>query len=88
MPSPLVHLLTSAFVVTTVVHAAVPAFTVQETPQIALTQDVKVPVLLGVMSQCPDAIFCESVFDEVLSRTQDKIDLSLTFIGKYVHRSK
>ncbi|KAI0080899.1 hypothetical protein K474DRAFT_1657417 [Panus rudis PR-1116 ss-1] len=43
---------------------------------------VKVPVVLGVMSQCPDAILCESVFDEVLKHTSDKIDLSLTFIGK------
>lgn len=52
--------------------------------------DVKVPVILGVMSRCPDAIFCESVFDRVLQRVGDKVDLSLTFIGKCVrspHRS-
>ena len=43
--------------------------------------DVKVPVVLGVMSRCPDAILCETVFDRVLEKVADKIDLSLTFIG-------
>ncbi|KAI0796787.1 hypothetical protein C8Q75DRAFT_862589 [Abortiporus biennis] len=47
-----------------------------------LDSEVKVPVTLGVMSRCPDAIYCESVFDEVLKETNDKIDLSLTFIGR------
>ena len=42
---------------------------------------VKVPVILGVMSACPDAILCESVFDRVVERVSDKIDLQLTFIG-------
>ncbi|KAI0701807.1 hypothetical protein BC835DRAFT_1404460 [Cytidiella melzeri] len=45
------------------------------------TPVVKVPVVLGVMSQCPDAIVCESVFDETLQQVGDKVDLSLTFIG-------
>ncbi|EIW61318.1 uncharacterized protein TRAVEDRAFT_142961 [Trametes versicolor FP-101664 SS1] len=44
--------------------------------------DVKVPVVLGVMSRCPDAVLCETVFDHVLQRVADKVDLSLTFIGK------
>ncbi|KAI0638055.1 hypothetical protein C8Q77DRAFT_1214969 [Trametes polyzona] len=44
--------------------------------------DVKVPVVLGVMSRCPDAVLCETVFDRVVERVADKIDLSLTFIGK------
>lgn len=44
--------------------------------------DTKVPVLLGVMSACPDALVCESVFNRVLQRVGDKIDLSLTFIGQ------
>ncbi len=43
---------------------------------------VKVPVILGVMSACPDAILCESVFDHVLQRIGEKIDLGLSFIGK------
>lgn len=33
------------------------------------------------MSGCPDALLCESVFDHVLDRVSDKVDLSLTFIG-------
>jgi len=45
-------------------------------------QDVKVPVLLGVMSRCPDAQLCESVFEQVLRKVNDKVDISLTFIGK------
>ncbi|KAH9853613.1 hypothetical protein C2E23DRAFT_884771 [Lenzites betulinus] len=44
-------------------------------------EDVKVPVVLGVMSRCPDAVLCETVFDRVLEHVEDKIDLSLTFIG-------
>lgn len=47
-----------------------------------LDEDVKVPVVLGVMSACPDALLCESVFDRVLKRVGNKIDLSLTFIGQ------
>ncbi|KAF8897523.1 hypothetical protein BD779DRAFT_1465690 [Infundibulicybe gibba] len=29
--------------------------------------DVKVPVELGVMSRCPDALFCESIFNDAHS---------------------
>lgn len=46
--------------------------------------DVKVPVTLGVMSRCPDAMLCESVFDKVLAQIGSKVQLSLSFIGKYV----
>jgi len=45
-------------------------------------QKLRVPVTLGVMSACPDAILCESVIDQVLQDVQDKVDLSLTYIGK------
>ena len=45
-------------------------------------EPTKVPVVLGVMSGCPDAILCESVFDRVIERVSDKIDLRLTFIGE------
>jgi hypothetical protein len=44
--------------------------------------DIKVPLVLGVMSACPDAILCEAVFDEVLSEVGDKVDLSLSFIAR------
>lgn len=52
-----------------------------QTPLRYTAEDIKVPVVLGVMSQCPDAILCESVFDKVLQKVGDKIDLSLTFLG-------
>ena len=48
----------------------------------SVTEDgVRVPVVLGVMSGCPDALLCESVFDRVIQRVADKVDLSLSFIG-------
>jgi len=41
-----------------------------------------VPLTLGVMSRCPDAILCESVIDKALKNVADKVDLSLSFIAK------
>jgi hypothetical protein len=58
-----------------------PVFNVQDATQSPL-QDAKVPVQLGVMSQCPDALLCESVFNEVLQYTGDKMDLSLVYIAR------
>ncbi|KAH7929437.1 hypothetical protein BV22DRAFT_1002700 [Leucogyrophana mollusca] len=55
---------------------------VQDNSQMVLADDVKVPVILGVMSRCPDAILCESVFNRVLQRVGDKVDISLSFIAK------
>ncbi|KAF9534337.1 hypothetical protein CPB83DRAFT_844069 [Crepidotus variabilis] len=42
-----------------------------------------VPVQLGVMSRCPDALTCEAVFNDVLPSVKDKIDLSLVYIAKF-----
>ncbi|THH11935.1 hypothetical protein EW145_g318 [Phellinidium pouzarii] len=44
--------------------------------------EVKVPVTLGVMSRCPDALLCETVFDKVLPQVNDRINLTLSFIGQ------
>ncbi|KAF4619163.1 hypothetical protein D9613_005088 [Agrocybe pediades] len=44
-------------------------------------EDSKVPVQLGVMSQCPDALLCESVFDQVLQKVSNKVDLSLVYVA-------
>jgi hypothetical protein len=66
------------------IQAVVHPMTVQDDPQIIFTEDVKVPVVLGVMSRCPDAILCEAVWDRVLQRVGDKVDISLSFIAKYV----
>ncbi|KAG8714826.1 hypothetical protein FRC11_006923 [Ceratobasidium sp. 423] len=43
--------------------------------------DYKVPVTLGVMSRCPDALMCEGVFNNVVNRVGDKINIGLAFIG-------
>ena len=57
-------------------------FRVQDQDELRTTTDIKVPVQLGVMSRCPDALICESAFNEVLNRVTDKVDLSLVYIGK------
>jgi hypothetical protein len=44
--------------------------------------EVKVAVQLGVMSRCPDALLCESTFNEVLDKVMDKVDLSLVYVAK------
>lgn len=43
----------------------------------------RVPVQLGVMSKCPDALLCESTFNAVLEKIGDKMDLSLVYIAKF-----
>lgn len=65
-------------------QAVVHPLIVQDTSQIIFSEDVKVPVVLGVMSRCPDAILCEAVWDRVLQRVGDKVDISLSFIATYV----
>ncbi|KAG1755701.1 hypothetical protein EDB19DRAFT_1625282 [Suillus lakei] len=62
--------------------ALAPPLTVQYQFQTVISDNVKVPVVLGVMSRCPDAILCESVFNRVLQRAGEKVDISLLFIAK------
>lgn len=73
--------LAGLFSVITLGNCGETPLTVQTLDQGYVTQDLKVPVVLGVMSACPDAIVCESVFDRVLQQVGDKVDLSLTFLG-------
>ena len=49
--------------------------------EIVHKEEVKVPVTLGVMSRCPDALLCETIFDRVLAQVSPKVNLSLSFIG-------
>lgn len=49
--------------------------------------DVKVELMLGVMSQCPDAILCESVMDDVLKHVANKVHFSLSFLASWVQES-
>ncbi|KAH8999042.1 hypothetical protein EDB92DRAFT_1832143 [Lactarius akahatsu] len=48
----------------------------------SFTNNLRVPVILGVMSRCPDALLCETLFDKVIPKVAEKIDLSLTFIAR------
>lgn len=49
-------------------------------------QTARVPVTLAVMSACPDAILCESVFDQVIGRLgHSKVAISLTYIAGFVN---
>jgi len=49
---------------------------------LARLDDVRVPVILGVMSRCPDALLCEAVFDQVLNKVIGIIDLKLNYVGQ------
>lgn len=51
----------------------------------SFTNNLRVPVTLGVMSRCPDALLCETLFDKVIPKVADKIDLSLAFIARHGH---
>jgi hypothetical protein len=55
----------------------------QTRPAVDPVPDVKVPVQLGVMSKCPDALLCEATFNSVLEKVKDKVDLSLFYIAKW-----
>ncbi|KAM0792643.1 hypothetical protein ACM66B_002425 [Microbotryomycetes sp. NB124-2] len=48
----------------------------------------KVPVVLGVMSKCPDAQVCEIVFDRVLDQVGQLADLNLVYIGQLDKKSE
>ena len=43
-----------------------------------------VKVSLGVMSHCPDAVLCESVWDKTIDLVGNQMELELLFIGSYV----
>jgi hypothetical protein len=64
-----------------VLALAPPLLTVQYDATAGL-DDVRVPVLLGVMSRCPDALLCEAVFDQVLNKVIGITDLKLVYVGQ------
>jgi hypothetical protein len=68
--------------ISTVIAANLIPFRVQYQDELRTISDIKVLVQLGVMSRCPDALLCETTFNEVLSRVIDKVDLSLIYIAK------
>ncbi|GLB33799.1 putative gamma interferon inducible lysosomal thiol reductase (GILT) [Lyophyllum shimeji] len=54
----------------------------QDSTQYWGKEDIKVPVQLGVMSRCPDALLCETLFNDVVQKASDKMDLSLVYVAK------
>lgn len=52
-------------------------------PWDVVINDIKVPVQLGVMSRCPDALLCENTFNQVLQKVSGRVDLSLIYVAKY-----
>ncbi|KAM6495894.1 hypothetical protein JOM56_008600 [Amanita muscaria] len=71
-----------SLLIVSVIASRLPPLTVQDGAQHTDHADVKVPVELGVMSRCPDAIFCETIFDRVLQQVKDKVTLSMRYIAK------
>jgi len=74
-------LLFVAFVSAPAAGASPTAFAAQS-PIITVDHNTRVPIVLGVMSRCPDALLCESVFDGALTETWDIVDINLSFVGK------
>jgi hypothetical protein len=60
---------------------------VSDLAKLAFDVVISVPIQLGVMSRCPDAILCETVFDQVLNRVAPKVELSLVFIARCVKQN-
>jgi len=61
------------------IQAAITPLRVQDDVTI---NDVKVPVVLGVRSRDGDALLCQSVFDQVLKRVANKVDLSFAYVAE------
>ena len=57
-------------------------FRIQYQDELQSISGIKVPIQLAVMSRCPDALLCESTFNEVQRRVINKVDLSLVYIAK------
>jgi len=65
----------------------IPQLSPQSNAQEVVLLNIRVPVQLGVMSRCPDALLCESRFNQVLDKVSDKVDLSLVYVAKYPNSS-
>ncbi|KAF8631956.1 hypothetical protein AX15_002117 [Amanita polypyramis BW_CC] len=78
----MIHYLVFLSEIALVTASIVPQFTVQDSTLHTLDSPVKVPVELGVMSRCPDAALCENLFDRVLQKVSDKMELSLRYVAK------
>jgi len=68
----------AALFLPSLVQASVTPFRVQDDITV---YGSKVPVVLGVRSRDKDALLCQSVFDQVLKRVPDKVDLSFAYVA-------
>jgi hypothetical protein len=59
----------------------------QEPLSIPRIDDDKVPVDLGVVSRCPDALVCESIFNQVLPKVLDIVDVRLGYVAQCAIRT-
>ena len=78
------YLLTLSLSFAVATSSVIPQLTVQDDVLYSFDADFKVPVELGVMSRCPDALICEGLFNHVLQRVSNKVDLTLRYIAKYI----
>lgn len=78
------YLVTLLLSCTVAITSIISPLIVQDAVLHGFDADTKVPVELGVMSRCPDALLCESVFNDVLRKVSDKVDLSLRYVAKCV----
>ncbi|KAJ7904507.1 hypothetical protein B0H14DRAFT_2663162 [Mycena olivaceomarginata] len=73
---------TIAFLSAIVAFANAVPSVVYHDSQSPFQEHIRVPVELGVMSRCPDALLCESVFDQVVKQVgPQKVDLSLIYVA-------
>ncbi len=75
-----------AFISTAIVSVPPTAFAGQSPMMTAPVPDNNtcIPIMLGMMSCCPDVLLCEAVLDGVLKETWDIVDINLSFVSKYV----
>jgi len=78
----ILYLVTLSLFFAVAVASITPSLIVQDIVLHSFDADTKVPVELGVMSRCPDALLCESVFNDVLRKVSEKVDLSLRYVAK------
>ncbi|KAJ7498934.1 hypothetical protein FB451DRAFT_1203528 [Mycena latifolia] len=80
------HLLQTLPFLSVVAGALSPSFSGDSAQLVLQEGAIKVPVELGVMSRCPDALFCEGVFDQVLKVVGPKADIKLVYVAEYARR--
>ncbi|KAJ6613455.1 hypothetical protein B0H10DRAFT_2165316 [Mycena sp. CBHHK59/15] len=63
------------------VFARIPVLPKDSSQFVLQDDEIRVAVELGVMSRCPDALLCETVFNQVLEKIGEKMVLTLVYIA-------